>query len=115
MQTSSAEYLNLIAKNNCNLMFEKSAPAGRLKRERISLTTYDGRALTLSAQGFSACPVEVPRAIFDDFRAANFIEQEGPEDSDGRIFFRLTQDGHTRAALERRKNEMSVTSYSDFG
>jgi hypothetical protein len=114
MHETSTDYLDLIDKNNCYFMFEKSAPAGRLKREMITLTTYDGRALTLSAQGFTACPVEVPRAIFDEFLAANLIEQEGREDSEGRIFFRLTPAGHTRADLARRVSEMTVTSYKDF-
>jgi|SRR6266852_773942 len=114
MLSSSPEYLDLIDKTNCYLLFEKAVPAGKLKREMIYLTTYGGRALTMSAQGFSSCPVEIPRAIFDDFRAANFIEQDGPEDADGRILFRLTQDGRTRAALRRRINAMTVTSYSDF-
>jgi hypothetical protein len=36
--------------------------------------------------------------IFDDFIAASLIEQESPEDSDGRIFYRLTEDGYALAA-----------------
>jgi hypothetical protein len=115
MYSTSDEYLDLIAKNGCSIMFEKAAPAGKLKREVISLATHDGRHLTLSTpQGFSACPLEMPRAIFDECLAAKFIEQDGPEESDGRILFRLTQPGRSRVDLARAISAMTVTSYKDF-
>ena len=70
MHVNSTEFLQLIAKNNCYILFERSVPSGRLKRDFISLTTQAGRALTLSTpQGFQSCPVEVPREVFDDFIA----------------------------------------------
>ena len=37
--------------------------------------------------------------MFDDFVAAAFIEQDRVEDSDGRVLFRLTADGRSRAAV----------------
>ncbi len=115
MYSEADDYLDLVAVNACWILFEKGAPAGKLKRELISLSTYDGRPLTLTTpQGFSACPVEVPRGIFDHCLANNFIEQEGPEDSDGRILFRLTQAGRSRADLARNVSAMTVTSYRDF-
>ncbi|SRR6266446_1582897 len=115
MDLKSTEYLELITKNSCYILLEKAVPSGKLKREVISLATHDGRALTLSTpQGFSARPFEIPRAIFDEFLAASLIEQDGPEDSGGRILFRLTLDGYSRAALESRKNAMTVAPYSDF-
>jgi hypothetical protein len=98
MHINSTEFLGLIAKDNCYILFEKAVPAGRLKRELISLTTHDGRALSMSTpNGFVSCPVELPRVMFDDFVAASLIEQESPEDSDGRIVYRLTEDGYARA------------------
>jgi hypothetical protein len=117
MYSTSDEYLDLIAKNNCSILFEKAAPSGRLKREVITLTAHDGRHLSLSTpQGFSACPFEIPRAIFDEFLAAKLIEPDGPEGPGGRILFRLTQAGYSRADLERAKEAMaaSLSTYSDF-
>jgi len=88
MYMNSTKLLEFIAENNCLILFEKSVPAGRLKRECITLTTQDGRPV-----GF-----EMPRQTFDDFLAASLIEQYGREDADGRILFRLTPDGKARAA-----------------
>jgi hypothetical protein len=96
---SSTDFLQFIAKHNIFVLFEKAAPAGRLKREFISLVAEDGRVVTMrTPSGFSSGQIEVPREIFDDFLAASFIEQDRPEDSDGRIFFRLSRDGRERAA-----------------
>jgi hypothetical protein len=115
MYTTTDEYLDLVAKNGCSIMFEKAAPAGKLKREVISLATHDGRHLTLSTpQGFSACPFEVPRLVFDECLTAKFIEQDGPEEADGRMLFRLTQSGRSRVDLARAVSAMTVTSYTDF-
>ncbi len=95
---SSTQFLEFIGKNNCLILFEKAVPAGKLKREMITLATADGRAVGLEKPtGFRAGLVELPRPIFDDFLAASFIEQDRPEDEDGRIFFRLTADGKARA------------------
>lgn len=96
-------------------MFEKAAPAGRLKREVISLATHDGRHLTLTTpQGFSSCPFEMPRQIFDECLAAKFIEQDGPEYPDGRVLFRLKQAGRSRVDLARNISAMTITTYTDF-
>jgi hypothetical protein len=53
----------------------------------------------------------MPRAIFDQCVAAKFIEQDGPEDSDGRMLFRLTPAGRTRVDLARATSAMSIQSY----
>lgn len=114
MYSTADEYLDLIAKNGCSILFEKAAPAGKLKRDVIALATYDGRRLTLTTpQGFTASPFEMPRAIFDECLTASLIEQDGPEDSDGRILFRLTQAGRTRVDLARAISRLTVTSYND--
>jgi hypothetical protein len=115
MYTEADDYLDVVTTNACWILFEKSVPGGKLKREFISLTSHDGRPLTLTTpHGFSACPVEVPREIFDHCLANNFIEQDGPEDSDGRILFRITQAGRSRSDLARAVSAMTVTSYRDF-
>ena len=115
MYSEADDYLYIAATNACWILFEKAVPAGKLKRELISLATHDGRPLRLTTpQGFSACPVEIPRAIFDHCLANRFIEQDGLEDSDGRILFRLTQAGRSRADLALAVSAMTVTSYHDF-
>jgi hypothetical protein len=115
MDATADEYLERLAKNGCSIMFEKGVPAGKLKREMISLANYEGRHLRMTTpQGFSVCPVEVPRAIFDDCLAKKFIEQDGPEDSDGRILFRLTDAGRTRVDIARAVSQMTVMPYGDF-
>jgi hypothetical protein len=98
MQINSTSLLEFIGKNDCLILFEKAVPAGRFKRELITLTTQQGRSVGLRASGYSTSTIEIPRVMFDDFLAASLIEQHGPEDSDGRIFFRLTRDGRERAA-----------------
>ena len=96
---NSTEILEFIQKHDCLISFEKAVPSGRLKRDFISIVTREGRAIRLTTPtGYSSTPIELPRAMFDDFVAASLIEQDRPEDSDGRIFFRLTADGRTRAA-----------------
>jgi len=115
MYSTSDEYLDLIAKNGCVILVEKAFPAGKLKQEVISLATHDGRHLTLSIpQGFTASPFTMPRAIFDECLAANFIEQDGREDSDGRILFRLTRAGRSRVDLVKNISAMTVSTYTDF-
>ena len=114
MDSTSDEYLDLIATNACFLLLEKALPAGKLKREVISLATHDGRRLSLNtSQGFTANPFTIPREIFDEWLAAKFIEQDGREDADGRILFRLTQAGRSRVDLIRNINRMTVSTYSD--
>jgi hypothetical protein len=98
MHFGSTDYLELIDKYNCNILFEKGAPAGTLKRDLITLTAQDGRAMEMhTTTGYHACRVELPREIFNDFIAASFIKQDGPEDAQGHMIFRLTPDGHTAA------------------
>ena len=94
---NSTEFLALIAKNDCCILFETRAPVGQIKKDLISITTSDGRALGLGTQsGFSSGQLELPREIFNDFLAARLIEQDRREDSEGRIFFRITADGRAR-------------------
>ena len=96
---NSTEVLRFMHKHGCLISFEKAAPAGRLKRDFISLCTSDGRAVDVTAPvGFSTSASELPRDTFDDFMKASFIEQDRTENSEGRIFFRLTADGRKAAS-----------------
>jgi hypothetical protein len=96
---NSTEILEFLFKNDGLISFEKAVPAGRLKRDFIPLCARDGRAMGLTTPaGYSTTHIELPRVMFDDLIAAALIEQDRPEDSDGRILFRLTVDGRTRAA-----------------
>ena len=36
---NSTQFLEFIGKNDCLILFEKATPAGKLKREMITLTT----------------------------------------------------------------------------
>jgi hypothetical protein len=93
MHYRSTDYLELIDKHDCNILFEKGWPSSRLKRDFISLVGQDGRAVEIrNSMGF-----ELHRGIFDDFIAASFIKQDGPEDAEGRMIFRLTPDGRVAA------------------
>lgn len=97
MHLGSTDFLELLNKHDCYILFEKGAPDGRLKQDFISLMTLDGHALEMrTPEGYHASPVQLPREIFDDFITARLIQQDGPEDSDGRIVFRLTDDGRIR-------------------
>ena len=88
-QIGSTEYLALIAQNNCHIVLERGAPAGRLKRDFISIKAHDGRDFELSVpQGFRVCPVQLPCEILNDY-----LRQSFPEDGNGRITYRLTNDG----------------------
>jgi hypothetical protein len=102
----STEILHILAANNCHLVLEKGAPAGRLKRDFISVKTEDGRDVSYrTLQGAFASSIEVPREILDDFIQASLLKQDGLEDSEGRTIFRLTIDGkirgHDRASALR--------------
>jgi hypothetical protein len=82
---NSTEILEFIHKHDGLISFEKAVPGGQLKRDFISLCARDGRAIGLTTPaGFSTTHVELPRVMFDDFIAAALIEQDRPEDSDGR-------------------------------
>jgi hypothetical protein len=98
-QNGSTEFLALIARHNCHIVLEKAAPAGRLKRDFVSIKSPDGRDLELSnPQGFRVCPVQLPREILDDYLRHSFVKQDGPEDENGRITYRLTNDGRERGS-----------------
>jgi hypothetical protein len=93
----STEYLELLAKHDCHLTFERSSPAGPLKRDLITIRHRDGRYMTLTTPlGFRKSPVELPREVFDDFVRARLIEQLGTQDQDGILRFGLTLDGRKR-------------------
>ena len=97
MHMHSTDYLNVIAQNDLFILLEKAVPSGILKGEMITLIKRDGKALVLNKSGYSASPVDLPRSIFDDFKRASLIEQDREEDNEGRIFFRLTEDGKAKA------------------
>ena len=93
---NSTAILNLIAKNDSFILFEKAVPTGKLKHELITLVTHDGKSQGFNEQGYRTDQFQLPRPIFDDFLVASLIEKDRPEDSDGRIFYRLTKDGQAR-------------------
>ena len=101
MHMYSSDYLELIDKHDCYVLFENGTPLGRLKQDFISLMGPDDLAFELrTPKGDRVCPVQLPREILDDFIAASFIRQDRLEDADGRIILRLTPDG--RAAARSR-------------
>jgi hypothetical protein len=95
----STEYLKLLADNDCYLLLERSTPAGRMKRDFISIKCNDGRDLSLQTARYRVSPVELPRAVLDDFIRASFVKQDGPEAEDGSITYRLTNDGRERGRM----------------
>ena len=97
MHMNSTEFLNWIAEHRYCLRLERAAPAGRLKRDLITIVGADMSPVGLALpSGFRSNRVELPHAIFYDFLAASFIEPLAPEDDDGRIFYGLTADGRAR-------------------
>jgi hypothetical protein len=96
-QVGSTDFLKIIAERDCYLSFEKGTPVTDRKRDAIWIKMPDGRDLDLRLpNGYHSCPVELPRAIFDDYVRASLVKQDGPEDAEHRIFFRLTEDGRSR-------------------
>ncbi len=93
MHMNSTEILHFIAENNYHILVEKGAPYTDLKRDLISIRGPNGESGFSTPQGFRTSIFELPRAIFDDYLAASFIEQDGPEDEQHRLMFRLTSDG----------------------
>ena len=94
MPMGSTDLLRVIAERDCHLSFEKGVPFADRKRDAIWIKTPDGRDLDLKLpNGYHSWPVELPRAMFDDFLRASLIKQDGPEDTEHRITFRLTEDG----------------------
>ena len=75
-----------------------SAAFGNVRRLFIQAKVGD---LELISGSFRCCPVELPRAVFDDLLQAGLIRQDGPEDQQHRMVFRLTEDGHERANQRR--------------
>lgn len=95
MHMNSTGFLEQMVENGAYILFEKGAPYSRRKADVITVKAADGRDLVLATlQGLRASPVEMPRVIFDDFLAAHFIEQDGEEDDDARLIFRLTPDAY---------------------
>jgi hypothetical protein len=115
MHEHADEYLDLIAKHGCCILFQKAVPAGKLKRELIALADHNGRLLSLTTpRGFATCPYEIPRTIFDGYLAAQYIEQDGPEDPDGRILYALSHNGRMRVGVVRATGAMTIETYNDF-
>jgi hypothetical protein len=98
MAMNTTEKLELAAQYGCYVLFEKGAPGGVLKKDLITLRAQDGKALELRRGSFVSFPLQLEREEFDYWLAASFIEQDGSEDAEGRIKFRLTADGLSFAA-----------------
>ena len=90
---NTTEILELAVQYGCHILFEKGAPGGVLKKDLITVRAQDGKALELRSGGYVSFPLQLEREEFDYWRSASFIEQDGPEDADGRIKFRFTADG----------------------
>jgi hypothetical protein len=93
MMTYSSEILSRLVHNKGYIVFEKGAPAGTLKSDMISLRYANGSPMSLDP---------LPRPIFDSFLAASLIRQDGIEDEQHRIVFRLTPDGIARGEIRDR-------------
>lgn len=73
----------------------------------VSLAACDGRDLRLTTlQGFSPARWKYLAPFFDDFLTKKFIEQDGREDSNGRMLFRLTDAGRSRCDIARAVSRM---------
>ena len=93
MHFPSTTLLQLIEQRDCHILYEKGPPAGRLKRDYISLKTEDGHGLAIRDLDRVDFPIELPPEMFSDYLAARFLEQDGPEDAEGRTIYRLTPKG----------------------
>jgi hypothetical protein len=76
---------------NCRIIIEPGFPIGKLKRELISIQTYDGQRIGLADRGFVSSPIQISRDVLDVLLRAKVIEQDGPEDDEHCIAFRLTE------------------------
>ena len=76
----SADYLEIITQPGRYVLVERR----KLEDDVILIKDADG------SDG-----VEMPPAIFDDFRARAFLRQDGPEDEQGRAVFLATQDAYS--------------------
>jgi hypothetical protein len=97
MQMFSTDYLKLIAQNNRYILSKRATPRGRLKRDYISIKTNDGRDLVLQTPaGYRHTPVELPTEILDYLLRVSFVTPHGPPDAEGKIIYRLTDEGRRR-------------------
>jgi hypothetical protein len=116
MMLGSTDFLKLIADNEYQVLLEKGAPEGKLKKDFISLRHSDGRAVALKTpQGLNICPVELHRSIFDDFLAASLIRQDRAEDKNSRIVFKLTIDGIARGLSIDYDAQANVAMWDEPG
>jgi hypothetical protein len=99
MNITSTEILKfLAAKDGRYLLFEKGAPHNtELKGDVISLREPDGSLVKAmdDLRNVFIMPA-IPREMFDDFMKASLIKQDGQEDNQHRLIFRLTADGLQR-------------------
>ena len=93
MQVNSTQVLKLIAKYNGFILLEKAVPAGRLKHELITVVTPGGKPQGFNDGVYNTDQFQLPRSMFNDFLTASYIEQDRPEDTEGRTFYRLTKVG----------------------
>jgi hypothetical protein len=94
----SSEVLHYLATNsNCHIVLQPGFPRSKLKRDLIAIRNEDGRYLAATtAAGMHWSPYPIAREILDDFIRASLVKQDGGEDSEGRLVFRLTLDGKIR-------------------
>jgi hypothetical protein len=81
---SSADYLEIIARPGRYVLVERRQLKNLLEDDVILIKDADGSG-----------GVEMPSAIFDEFRARAFLRQDGPEDDQGRAVFLATQNAYS--------------------
>lgn len=98
MRPLATQFVEVIDRHGFDVLHERGAPVGRLKRDCISLVSPDGRSISLSnLSGFASNSVHVPPEAFDDLCAARFLAANDPEDGEGRTFYHLTDEGRAAA------------------
>jgi hypothetical protein len=80
---SSADYLEIITRPGRYVLVERRAPEDLLKDDGITIKDADG------SDG-----VQMPAAVFDDFRAKAFLRQDGAEDDQRRSVFLATENAY---------------------
>ena len=80
----SADYLEIITRPARYVLVERGASGDLLRDDVIMIKDADGSG-----------GVEMPSAIFDEFRARAFLRRDGPEDDQGRAVFLATQNAYS--------------------
>ena len=80
----SADYLEMITRPARYVLVERGASGDLLRDDVIMIKDADGSG-----------GVDMPSAIFDEFRARAFLRQDRPEDDQGRAVFLASQNAYS--------------------